>query len=68
MENKSMAMTPEQISVETNLHINTVYFYLKTGRIPNVKLARRYLVSRLQFENFLAGQSSQPPAAGVNGS
>jgi len=47
-----MALTPEQIAAETSLHINTVYTYIKSGKIPSVKLSRRYLVSRAEFENF----------------
>jgi len=59
MSNLTMALTPEQIAAETSLHINTVYTYIKSGKIPSVKLSRRYLVSRAEFEKFLAGQSSQ---------
>ena len=62
MENQSMAMTPEQIATETSLHINTIYTYIKSGKIPHIKLARRYLVSRTEFEKWLSGQST-PPAA-----
>ena len=68
MINQSMAMTPEQIAAETSLHINTVYSYIKSGRIPHVKLSRRYLVSRVEFEKFLSGNQPQARrAAGITG-
>jgi excisionase family DNA binding protein len=54
--NLSMALTPEQIAAETSLHVNTVYALLKKNEIPHVKLCRRYLVSRVEFEKWLAGQ------------
>ena len=54
--NLSMALTPEQIADETSLHVNTIYSLLKKGEIPHVKLSRRYLVSRIEFEKWLAGQ------------
>jgi len=62
MDTKSMAMTPEEIALDSKIHINTIYFYLKNGVIPHVKLQRRYLVSRLEYEKWLSGQSTQPPA------
>ena len=63
MENNSltMALTPEQVSEQTHLHINTVYNLIKSGRLPHVKLSRRYLVSAKELEKWLAGQS-QPSA------
>ena len=59
-----LALTPEEIAATTGLHINTVYQYIKTGVIPSVKLTRRYLVSRIEFEKWLAGNGN-PPGAGT---
>ena len=61
--NLTMALTPEMVAVETHLHVNTVYRLLKTNQIPHVKLSRVYLISRVEFEKWLAGQSNGPPAA-----
>ena len=58
----TMAMSVEQVSRETGLHPNTVYRLIKTGQMPHIKLARRYLISRVEFEKWLSGQSTQPPA------
>jgi excisionase family DNA binding protein len=68
MENITMALTPEQIAAETSLHVNTIYRLMKEGKLQHIKLARRYLISRVEFEKWLAGQSTQPPAAGSEGS
>jgi excisionase family DNA binding protein len=54
-EKLTMALTPEQIAAETTLHINTVYRLIKEGKLPHIKLARRYLISRVEFEKWLAG-------------
>lgn len=56
-----MALTPEMVSEQTHLHINTVYSLIKSGRIPHIKLSRRYLVSAKELEKWLAG--NPPPSA-----
>jgi len=66
--NSTMALTPEWIAADTSLHINTIYQLIKDGKLPHIKLGRRYLISRIEYEKWLAGQSTQPPAAGVKGS
>jgi excisionase family DNA binding protein len=60
-----MALTPEQIAAETSLHVNTVYQLLKKGKLPHVKLSRRYLISRVEFEKWLAGNNRPPAAPGA---
>lgn len=54
----TMALTPEQFAKETSLHINTIYKLLKDGKLPHIKLARRYLISRIQAEAWLSGNPS----------
>jgi excisionase family DNA binding protein len=54
-EKLTMALTPEQFAEETSLHINTIYKLLKDGKLPHIKLARRYLISRIQAEAWLSG-------------
>jgi len=62
-EKLTMALTPEQFAEETSLHINTIYKLLKKeGGLPHIKLARRYLISRIEAESWLRG--NRPPAAG----
>lgn len=65
MENsRTMALTPEMVAAEAHKHVNTIYGLLKENKLPHVKLGRSYLISRIEFEKWLAGQSNQPPAAG----
>ena len=54
-ENLTMALTPEQCAAETSLHVNTIYRLIKEGSLPHIKLARRYLISRVEFEKWLSG-------------
>lgn len=62
MVNETMGMTPEMISKETHLHINTVYALLKANKIPHIKLTRRYIISRSEFSRWLAGTLPAPTA------
>jgi excisionase family DNA binding protein len=59
-ENLTMALTPEWISKDTHLHINTIYQLIKDGKLPHIKLGRRYLISRVEYEKWLSGQFNQP--------
>ena len=61
--NLTMALTPEQIAADTSLHVNTIYQLIKDGKLPHIKLGRRYLISRVEYEKWLAGQPTQPPTA-----
>lgn len=69
MENKNltMALTPEQVAEQTHLHINTVYTLIKNGRLPHVKLSRRYLVSAKELEKWLAGGNNTPSGTAAAG-
>jgi len=51
---------PEDIAKATGLGLNLVYRLLRAGEIPHVKAGDRYLVSRGNFEKWLAGQSQVP--------
>ena len=59
----TMALTPEMVAAESHKHVNTIYGLLKENKLPHVKLGRSYLISRIEFEKWLAGQSNQPPTA-----
>jgi excisionase family DNA binding protein len=61
----TMALTPEQASEQLHCHINTIYALLKNGRLPHIKLSRRYLISRIELEKWLAGQYKQTPTGGA---
>jgi len=60
----TMALTPEQCAAETSLHVNTIYRLIKEGSLPHIKLARRYLISRVEFEKWLSG--NQRSGSGTN--
>ena len=63
MENRNnltMAMTPEQVAADTGLHINTIYRLIKEDKLPHIKLTRRYLISRIEYEKWLAGEFNKP--------
>jgi excisionase family DNA binding protein len=66
-EQKTMAMTPEMCAAECHKSAATIYKLIKTNRLPHIRLGRTYLISRKQFENWLAGQSSNTPATGPTG-
>jgi len=51
---------PEDIAQETGLGLNLVYRLLRAGKIPHVKAGDRYLISRENFEKWLAGESQAP--------
>ena len=60
MENKqTMALTPEMVAEQAHKHTHTIYRLIKEGKLPHVKLGRSYLISRIEFEKWLAGQSNQ---------
>ena len=62
--NLTMALTPEMVAAETHKHVNTIYRLMKEGKLPHIKLARCYLISRVEFEKWLAGNGN-PPDAGT---
>lgn len=61
VEIKGMALTPEMVAAECHKSTATIYRLIKENRLPHIKLGRSYLISRTQFEKWLAGQSNQPP-------
>jgi len=67
-DNLTMGMTPEMVAAQAHKHINTIYRLLKENKLPHVKLSRSYLISRVEFEKWLAGQSNQAPSADPKGS
>ena len=61
MEEKTMALTPEMCAHEAHKSPATIYGLIKKNKLPHVKLGRSYLISRIEFERWLAGQSNTPP-------
>ena len=58
--NLTMAMTPEQVDADAGLHINTIYKLIRENKLPHIKLTRRYLISRTEYEKWLAGEFNKP--------
>lgn len=50
--------TPEEIAARLKLHINTVWRYLKSGRLKASRIGNRYRVSDEQLELFLSETSA----------
>lgn len=63
IQTNGMALTPEMVAAECHKSPATIYKLIKENRLPHVRLGRTYLISRTQFEKFLAGQSNNTPAA-----
>ena len=58
MEIQKLAYSPQEVSSLCGLSLNNVYLFLKQGKIPHIKLGRRYLVSASELEKWLAGSGN----------
>lgn len=61
-EQKRDVVPIEEIAQRLELNINGVYAALRRGEIPGRQIGRRWIVTRLAFERFLAGEG-EPRAA-----
>ena len=50
------AFSAEDVAQITGLHINTIRFLLRTGRIGSIKISRKYLVSQSNLDSWLNGK------------
>jgi excisionase family DNA binding protein len=51
-------MTPREIAFESGLGLLTVYDAIRRGRLPHEKIGRRQIVSRVNYQTWLAGFGS----------
>lgn len=57
MDSNKAVYFPEDIAKETGLGLNLIYRLLRAGDISHVKAGDRYLVSRPNYEKWLAGKN-----------
>jgi excisionase family DNA binding protein len=55
-------ITPSEIAQRLKLGINQVYAGFRAGELPARKVGKRWIVPRVQFERFLAGDEPREPA------
>jgi len=69
MSDETIAMSTIEAARELRCHPNTLLRWVAEGKIPYLRIGRKLLYSRSEISKLVAaGQSNQPPAAGVKGS
>jgi excisionase family DNA binding protein len=48
-------MTPREIAFESGLGLMTIYDAIHRGKLPHERIGRRHIVSRVNYQNWLAG-------------
>jgi len=51
-----LAFTPQEVAKILSLHENTVWRYLRAGKIRAVRLGRRWTIPAKSLEKFLDGE------------
>jgi len=59
---EKLACTPGICAELLSIHVNTVYSLIHSGRLPAIKLGRKYLISLKELQNWLA----KPQDGGTN--
>jgi len=54
MTEKKIALTVQEAAETISLHPNTVYALIAKGRLPAIRLGRKYLISRIELEKWVA--------------
>lgn len=63
MQQIADVISPEEVAGRLGLGINQVYAGLRAGQIPGRQIGRRWIITRLAFERFLAGESQNSGTA-----
>jgi excisionase family DNA binding protein len=50
--------TPEEIAAKLKLNINTIWRYLKSGKLPSSKIGNRYRITEEQLQQFMLATSA----------
>ena len=59
-------LTPEQVAERLQITLNTIYVWLRSGRLPGVRMGHRWRVRPEALEAFLEeGERREPKGAGV---
>lgn len=59
--------TPQEVADLLRLRVETVYDYIRLGKLPALRLGNRYRVEKADLETFLPEKRSavRPPTAGA---
>ena len=55
--------TPKEVADQLKLRVQTIYDYIRTGRLPAVRLGNRCRIAQSGLEAFLAHRKEAPPRA-----
>ncbi len=58
-EIEKWVLSPAEVAVRLDCEVRTIYRELKKGKIPYVKVGDKYLIPKIAFEKWLAGNSSK---------
>jgi excisionase family DNA binding protein len=64
MGNETMGLTLGEAANELRVSQNTLTAWVKAGRVPYIRIGRKYLFSTEEIRRFLRGEY-QPPASGA---
>jgi excisionase family DNA binding protein len=63
MNSTSKLMTPEQVAEILQVHVLTVYSYIKKGKFDAIRLGRSYRIDPQDLDTFVkSNKSSRSPA------
>jgi excisionase family DNA binding protein len=51
---EKMALSPDETAQVLGLHVNSVRALIHRGKLPAIKLGRKFLVSRLELQKWLS--------------
>jgi excisionase family DNA binding protein len=58
MNNEKIALSPAEVSQTLGISLNSVYTYIREGKIPHFRLGKRILISRIELEKLTSRKSS----------
>jgi excisionase family DNA binding protein len=64
MNTNDTLLTPEQVAGILQLHVLTVYSYIKRGRLNAIRLGRCYRITPKELDLFLDTNRTSPVAGG----
>ena len=64
MASEKLALSPIEVSQLCGLSLNSVYSFIREGRIPSTKMGRRILIPRKELEAVLASGVPDKPVGG----
>ncbi len=62
MHNEKIALSPAEVSQALGISLNSVYTYIRQGRIKSCRLGKRILISRTELEKLVNDPTPVVPA------